>query len=79
MLEYKQEWRGGEVLKVSPQYTSQTCPVCSHVSKENRQSQSEFECMACHYRENADFVGALNVLARGHRVLACGELALGTP
>ncbi len=78
MLEYKQEWRGGEVLKVPPQYTSQTCPVCSHVSKENRKSQSEFECTACHYAENADFVGALNVLARGHRVLACGELALAT-
>jgi IS605 OrfB family transposase len=78
MLEYKQEWRGGEVLKVPPHHTSQTCPVCSHVSPENRRSQSEFECTACHYRENADFVGALNVLARGHRVLACGELALAT-
>ena len=25
------------------------------------------------YRENADLVGAINVLARGHRVAACGE------
>ena len=25
------------------------------------------------YEENADVVGAINILARGHRVLACGE------
>ena len=25
---------------------------------------------------NADFVGALNILERGHRLLACGERAL---
>jgi putative transposase len=26
--------------------------------------------------ENADLVGAINIKARGHRVLACGETAL---
>ena len=31
-----------------------------------------FECVACGYTNNADYVGALNILARGHRVLACG-------
>ena len=29
--------------------------------------------MACGHADNADVVGAVNVLARGHRVLACGE------
>ena len=72
MLEYKQCWSGGEVLKVNPKYTSQTCPSCGHVSKNNRLTQSRFECVECGYSENADLVGALNVLARGHRVLACG-------
>jgi len=75
-LEYKQSWNGGQVLKVPAHYTSQTCPVCSHIDKANRKSQSEFECTACHYAQNADLVGALNILARGHRVLACGETAL---
>lgn len=72
MLQYKQTWLGGEVIKVNPQHTSQTCPECQHVSKDNRTAQSRFKCVECGYTENADLVGALNVLARGHRVLACG-------
>ncbi|WFE69623.1 transposase [Thiomicrospira sp. R3] len=72
MLEYKQAWLGGDVLKVNPKHTSQTCPCCAHVAKENRLTQSNFECVECGYTENADLVGALNVLTRGHRGLACG-------
>ena len=40
MLEYKQAWRGGEVIAVNPRYTSQTCPECGHVAKENRRPTS---------------------------------------
>ncbi|SIO00483.1 RNA-guided endonuclease InsQ/TnpB family protein [Nitrosomonas cryotolerans] len=71
-LEYKQACSGGDVLKVNPQYTSQTCPGCQHVSRDNRKSQSAFECTECGFKANADLVGALNVLERGHRLLACG-------
>ena len=72
-LEYKVDWKGGFVMAVPPQYTSQTCPCCGHVSKDNRQTQAKFECVECGFEENADLVGAINILARGHRVLACGE------
>lgn len=72
-LEYKSAWNGGFVVAVPPQYTSQTCPCCGHVSKDNRQTQAKFVCVKCGYEENADLVGAINILARGHRVLACGE------
>ena len=72
-LEYKGAWAGAFVVAVPPQYTSQTCPCCNHVSKDNRQTQAKFACVACGYEENADVVGAINILARGHRVLACGE------
>jgi len=41
-----------------------------HIAKENRLSQSEFECSACGFRENADLVGAVNVLRAGHARLA---------
>ena len=75
-LEYKQRWAGGEVLAVPAHYTSQTCPSCSHVSSDNRQTQAYFECVECGYTNNADVVGALNILERGHRLLACGESAL---
>ena len=78
MLNYKQIWRGGGLIKVPAHHTSQTCPDpdCGHVAKANRQSQAIFNCIKCHYKSHADLVGALNVLARGHRVLACGETAL---
>lgn len=29
--------------------------------------------MNCAYENNADVVGAINILERGHRLLACGE------
>ena len=72
-LEYKQAWRGGAVLAVSPKNTSRTCPCCGHVSAENRQAQAKFACVDCGYENNADLVGAINVLAAGHAVLAHGE------
>jgi putative transposase len=72
-LEYKQVWRGGEVLAVPPRNTSRTCPCCGHVSADNRQTQAQFACVECGYANHADVVGAINILARGHRVAACGE------
>ncbi|HGJ5869595.1 RNA-guided endonuclease InsQ/TnpB family protein [Arsenophonus nasoniae] len=73
-LEYKQLWRGGQVLAVPPAYTSQRCACCGHTAKENRQSQSKFECLECGYIANADINGARNILAAGHAVLACGGM-----
>jgi putative transposase len=72
-LEYKQEWRGGDVLAVPPHHTSQTCPACSCISAENRKTQSKFECVNCGYKANADLVAAMNILERGHRLSACGD------
>ena len=73
-LEYKQFWRGGQVLAVPPAYTSQRCSCCGHTAKENRLSQSQFRCQVCGYTANADVNGARNILAAGHAVLACGEM-----
>lgn len=67
MLDYKQVWRGGELLAVNPRYTSQTCPQCGHVSKANRVQQALFSCVACGYTYHADIVAAKNILALGHR------------
>lgn len=72
-LEYKTRWNGGAFVAVTAAYTSQTCPCCGHISRENRQTQALFACVSCEYENNADHVGAINVLAAGHAVLACGE------
>ena len=75
-LDYKMAWHGGILFAVPPHHTSQTCPCCGHVSKDNRQTQARFGCVECGYENNADVVGAINVLERGHRLLACGDGAL---
>ena len=77
-LEYKSAWRGGFVIAVPPHHTSQTCPCCGHTDKENRPTQAEFECVKCGYRNNADVVGALNILARG-RASSSHQNQAGTP
>ena len=72
-LDYKMAWNGGILLAVAPHNTSRTCPSCAHVSKDNRLTQVKFLCVNCGYENNADVVGAINILERGHRLLACGE------
>lgn len=70
-LDYKLAWNGGWLVCVPPQNTSRTCPACSHVSADNRQKQAEFKCVECGFEENADIVGAINVLRAGLARLAC--------
>ena len=65
MLEYKLKERDGQLIKVDPKHTSQTCSNCGHISKQNRKSQSRFVCDACGYSDNADVNGAKNILDRG--------------
>jgi IS605 OrfB family transposase len=77
MLAYKLAWAGGVLDLVPPQHTSQTCPGCGQVSKENRVSQEVFSCVACGFEENADLVAAINILQRaGHARIACGDTGL---
>ncbi len=78
-LDYKLAWNGGWLVAVPPHNTSRTCPACGHVSADNRQAQAEFLCVECGFEENADVVGAINILARGHRVAACGEARQSAP
>lgn len=68
-LEYKQVWLGGDVLAVPARNTSRTCPACNHVSAENRRTQARFACVECGYENNADLVGAINILNRGMKML----------
>jgi putative transposase len=78
MLEYKLQWLGGELLAVRPAYTSRTCSRCGHEAKENRRSQAQFHCLSCGHEAHADHNAALNILAAGHAVLACGAEVLAS-
>ncbi len=78
-LDYKLQWSGGWLVAVPPKNTSRTCPNCGHIAADNRRTQAQFRCVACGYANHADVVGAMNILARGHRVAACGEVVHSGP
>ena len=70
-LLYKLSWNGGQLILVPPQNTSRRCPLCDYVSPQNRRTQERFACIECGYEDNADRVGAINILRAGHARCAC--------
>ena len=64
LLEYKTN-----VVKVNPAYTSQKCSKCGHTCKENRKTQSLFECIKCNFTMNADAQACQNILQRGQSLM----------
>lgn len=66
LLTYKAKESGADVIKVSPAYTSQRCPKCGRIHKENRHHTiHEYICDACGYRSNDDRIGAMNLYELG--------------
>lgn len=63
-LTYKAKLSGVTVIAVNPKNTSRECSKCSHISKSNRKSQSEFICQKCNFSDNADSNAARNIRAR---------------
>lgn len=61
-LTYKANAVGSCVIKVAPDYTSQRCPKCGRIHKENRHHDThEYICDRCGYRSNDDRIGAMNI------------------
>ena len=54
---------GVRIAKVPAAYSSQCCPVCGYVHPKNRNGD-QFCCQHCEHTNNADRVGALNLIAR---------------
>lgn len=49
---------------VNPKYTSQQCPICGHINKDNRIIQEVFCCEHCFHNNNADINAAINIKNR---------------
>ena len=64
-LTYKAHENKSEVLKVSAKYTSQRCPKCGTIHKENRDHRKHFYSCQCGYKSNDDRVGAMNIQLLG--------------
>lgn len=61
-LTYKAEEIGSKVLEVDPAYTSQRCPKCGRIHKENRNHKTHtYICDRCNYQSNDDRIGAMNL------------------
>ena len=71
-IEYKAAWEGIPVITTSEAYTSRTCPRCG--SEGRRPKQGLFQCSACGFEANADYVGARNLTERAARWFAAGAL-----
>jgi IS605 OrfB family transposase len=62
-LVYKAEERGIFVEYIDPRYTSQHCLACGNTSRNNRDG-ALFSCRKCHFKMNADLVGAKNIVLK---------------
>ena len=70
-LKYKAALNESSVINVDPRYTSQTCPVCGHTEKANRNKKMHiFCCKSCGYTSNDDRIGAMNLYRMGINYLA---------
>ena len=59
-------WHGYDYVEVPPDFTSQTCPICSFRNAENRSTVNSklFKCGCCGYEDDVDHVGAVNIRNR---------------
>ena len=65
-IAYKAREHGSYLIKVNPAYTSQRCPKCGTICKENRDKNNHiYHCNHCHYQSNDDRVAAMNIVQLG--------------
>ena len=68
------EKRGIRVHLTSACYSSQQCPECGHISKDNRLTQEQFKCVNCQCIDNADINASKNLELRYTNVLLKSKL-----
>lgn len=74
-LKYKAALNESSVINVDPRYTSQTCPICGHTEKSNRNKHLHiFKCKCCGYTSNDDRIGAMNLYRMGINYLVDNQV-----
>ena len=70
-LAYKVRKNQSQVLIVSAKYTSQRCPKCGQIRKENRNHKiHRYDCVFCGFKTNDDRVGAMNLYELGKQYIS---------
>ena len=73
-LIYKAHKQGSEVITVSAAYTSQRCPKCGQIRKNNRNHRLHlYKCGHCGFTTNDDRIGAMNLYDLGKQYIAGNE------
>ena len=73
-IEYKAQWNNRTLIKVPKHYaSSKICSVCGHKLKELDLSIRHWQCPTCSTKHDRDHNAALNLVAAGMAVSACGE------
>ncbi len=72
-LEYKAQWYGRTLIKIDRWYpSSKTCSHCKYVVEELDLEVRGWICPECHTLHDRDTNAAVNILAEGLSVSACG-------
>ncbi len=71
-LAQRLQYKCGQLVRVDPRHTSQSCHQCGHVAAANRPTQAVFRCQRCDFFLNADHNAALNIRGRFVRPVARG-------
>jgi transposase len=73
-VDFKASAGGSRREQVNPAYSSQMCPNCGFVHRDNRRGDA-FQCLYCGHEDSSDRVAAYNLRAR----LADPQITLWTP
>lgn len=75
MLEYKSQWYGRTLIKLDQWFPStQICSKCgARNGPKGDLSVRSWQCQDCSAQHDRDINAAINILAAGHAVLACGD------
>jgi len=72
-VEYKATWYGRTLVKIDKWYpSSKTCSTCKHVLDSLTLDRREWVCPECGVVHDRDTNAAMNILAEGLSVAACG-------
>lgn len=73
-LEYKCEWYGRKMVKIDRFYpSSKRCSRCGHIADSMPLHVRSWACEKCGTEHDRDLNAAINLLAAGHAVAACGD------
>ena len=74
MLEYKAEWYGRDLVAVDRWFpSSKRCSACGHVVERLPLNARQWACPECAVVHDRDINAAVNILAAGLAVTACGD------